>query len=135
VPRIDLVIVPIAAVSFEVCTYGGPTATRTLQGTVAFHGQSATTVENAANSLTGIDPVSGPRCEPGAAAAMLLVVSDGLHVEQLLASRAGCRGVSNGLLSAAATPGWTAVFERAVALADLCTRRHGPSASCIASNS
>jgi hypothetical protein len=95
----------------------------------------ADTFESAANGVAGIDPVSGPRCEPGDGASVLVLVSDGVGLEQLLAARAGCRGVSNGLLSGAATPTWTTVLERAVALADLCASRRVGSASCVAARS
>jgi len=106
-----------------------------LYGRVVFGGSDADGLENAANGLTGIDPFSGPRCEPGAAASVLVVVTDGLNVEQLVASLAGCRGVSNGYLSAATTPTWTAALQRAVALADLCARRFGASTNCVAADS
>ena len=58
--------------------------------------------------------------------------SDGLRVEQFLASLTGCRGVSNGFLSGAGTPSSTAVLRGAIGLADLCGRRFGRSASCVA---
>jgi hypothetical protein len=63
---------------------------------------------------------------------VVIVVSDGQRVEQFLASLVGCRGVSNGLLSGAGTVLSTKVLERAVALADECAHRFGPSARCIA---
>jgi hypothetical protein len=129
VARLDISLVAIAVVNVEVCTYGGSVAPR---GRVAFDGAAATTIVNAMNGVAGIDPLSGPRCEPGPAASVVIVVSDGLRVEQLLASLAGCRGVSNGLLSGAGTALSTKVLERAVALADQCARRFRPSANCIA---
>jgi hypothetical protein len=132
VGRADFSLVPIAAVRIEVCTYVGPMIPNTLHGHVVLEGLDADGLENAANGLTGIDPFSGPRCEPGAAASVIVVVSDGQNVEQLEASLAGCHGVSNGYLSAAATPTWTAVFQRAVALADLCVRKFGESSNCVA---
>lgn len=135
VGRLDFSLVPIAAVSIEVCTYVGSGTSRTLHDHVVFEGLDADGLENAANGLTGVDPASGPRCEPAPAASVLVVASDGLNVEQLVASLAGCRGVSNGYLSAAATPTWTAALQRAIALADLCAHRIGATTSCVAADS
>ena len=132
VARLDISLVAIAVVNVEVCTYGGSVAPGAPRSHVAFFGAAATTIVNAVNGVAGIDPVSGPRCEPGAGASVVIVVSDGLRVEQFLASLVGCRGVSNGLLSGAGTVLSTKVLARAVALADECAHRFGPSASCIA---
>jgi hypothetical protein len=132
VARLDISLVAIAAVDVEVCAYGGSVAPGALRSHVAFDGVAAETIASALNGVAGIDPVSGPRCEPGPAASVVIAISDGLRVEQFLASLAGCRGVSNGFLSGAGTPSSTAVLRRAIALADLCGRRFGRSASCIA---
>jgi hypothetical protein len=132
VARLDISLVAIAAVDVEVCAYGGSVAPGALRSHIAFDGAAADTVASALNGVAGIDPVSGPRCEPGPAASVVIAISDGLRVEQFLASLAGCRGVSNGFLSGAGTPSSTAVLRRAIALADLCGRRFGRSASCIA---
>ena len=132
VARLDISLVAIAAVDVEVCVYGGSVATGALRSHVAFDGAAAETIASALNGVAGIDPLSGPRCEPGPAASVVIAISDGLHVEQFLASLAGCRGVSNGFLSGAGTPSSTAVVRGAIALADLCVRRFGRSASCVA---
>jgi len=131
VGRLDISLVPIAAIRVDVCVYAASSSVA-LRGDVVFEGTDADTFENAANGVEGIDPVSGPRCEPGTAASVLVLASDGITVEQLLASRVGCRGVTNGLLSGAATPTWTTMLERAVALADACARRVGVRSSCTA---
>ncbi|HEY5172530.1 MAG TPA: hypothetical protein VIK54_12460 [Acidimicrobiia bacterium] len=130
--RLDISLVALAAVDVEVCTYGGSVGPGAPRSHVAFFGAAATTIADALNGVAGIDPVSGPRCEPGPAASVVVVVSDGLRVEQFLASLAGCRGVSNGLLSGAGTAHSTKVLERAVALADQCARRFGRSPGCAA---
>jgi hypothetical protein len=135
VGRPDISLVPIAAISVEVCAFVGSSAPKTRGGDVVFDGVDADVFGNDAGSLAGIDPVSGPRCEPGATASVLVLVSDGVSLEQLLVSRAGCGGVSNGFLSAPATSMWTAELDRAVELADLCSRRFGVAASCIAVDS
>jgi len=132
VARLDISLVGIAAVDVEVCAYGGSVAPGALRSHVAFDGAAAETIASALNGVAGIDPVSGPRCEPGPAASVVIAISDALRVEQFLASLAGCRGVSNGLLSGAGTASSTAVLRGAIALADLCGRRFGRSASCIA---
>jgi hypothetical protein len=135
VARLDISLVAIAAVDAEVCVYGGSVRAGALRSHVAFDGVAAETIASALNGVAGIDPVSGPRCEPGADASAVIAISDGLRIEQFLASLAGCRGVSNGLLSGAGTPSSTAVLRRAIVLADLCRGRFGPSASCIAGTS
>jgi hypothetical protein len=131
VARLDIALVAIAPVSAEVCVYQGP-GNRTLGGRVAFDGAAASTVSNALNTVTGIDPVSGPRCEPGTDASVVVLVSDGLRTEALTAALTGCRGVENGLLSGAGTPSSTAMLTRSVALAATCARQFGRSASCVA---
>jgi hypothetical protein len=131
VARLDMTLVPIAPVAVEVCTYGGSPA-RALRSRVGFGGEAATSVVNAVNRVAGIDPLSGPRCEPGAAASVVVVVFDGLRFEQLLASRSGCRGVYNGLLSGAGTAPWNTVLDQAVALADRCAVWFGSTAGCVA---
>jgi hypothetical protein len=131
VARLDIALVAIAPVSAEVCVYGGPGA-RSLRSHVAYGGLAASTVVNALNTVTGIDPVSGPRCEPGPDAPIVVLVSDGLRTEALSVSLTGCRGVANGLLSGAGTASSTAMVSRSVALAGACARRFGRNASCIA---
>jgi hypothetical protein len=131
VARLDIALVAIAPVTAEVCVYAGA-GVRALQSHVGFGGLAASTVVNALNTVTGIDPVSGPRCEPGPDAPVVVLVSDGLRTEALSASLTGCRGVSNGLLSGAGTASSTAVLNRSIALAGACARRFGRTASCIA---
>jgi hypothetical protein len=131
VARLDIALVAIAPVTAEVCVYGGPGA-HAIRGRVAFAGAAASTVVNALNTVAGIDPISGPRCEPGPDAPLVVLVSDGLRTEALVASLAGCRGVSNGLLSGAGTPSSTAMLTRSIALAGACARRFGRTASCNA---
>jgi hypothetical protein len=130
VARLDIALVAIAPVTAEVCVYGGAGA-RTLRSRVAFGGPAASTVVNALNTVAGIDPVSGPRCEPGANAPVVVLVSDGLRTEAVSASLTGCRGVSNGLLSGAGTAASAAMLTRAIALAGACSRRFGR-AGCMA---
>jgi hypothetical protein len=131
VARLDIALVAIAPVTAEVCLYGGSGA-RTLRGVVGFDGAAASTVVNALNTVTGIDPVSGPRCEPGPDAPVVILVSDGLRTEALSVALTSCRGVSNQLLSGAGTPSSSEMVTRSVALATACTRRFGRDASCIA---
>jgi hypothetical protein len=131
VARLDIALVAIAPVTAEVCVFGGPGA-RALRSHVGFGGVAASTVVNALNTVTGIDPVSGPRCEPGSDAPLVALVSDGIRTEALSASLTGCRGVSNGLLSGAGTASSSAMLTRSVALASACARRFGRTASCIA---
>jgi hypothetical protein len=135
VARLDISLVAVAAVAVEVCTYAGPGAPRALRSHVAFAGPTATTIADALNGVAGIDPVSGPRCDPGPDASVLVAVSDGLRVEEFRVSLTGCRGVSNGLLSGAGTASTARVLGRAIALADTCVRRFGLSAGCIAGSS
>jgi hypothetical protein len=131
VARLDIALVAVAPVTAEVCVYGGSGA-RALRSRVAFRGAAASTVVNALNTVTGIDPISGPRCEPGPAAPVVVLVSDGLRTEALAVALTGCRGVGNGLLSGAGTPSSAAMVTRSVALAGACARRFGRTASCIA---
>jgi hypothetical protein len=131
VARLEIALVAVAPVTAEVCVYGGSGA-RTLHSRVAFGGVAASTVVNALNTVTGIDPISGPRCEPGPNAPVVVLVSDGLRTEALAVSLRGCRGVSNGLLSGEGTPSSVAMVARSVALAGACARRFGRSASCSA---
>jgi len=134
VARLDISLVAIAPVTTEVCVYGGPSVEE-LRGHVAFAGAAARTVADALNGVTGIDPVSGPRCEPGPKAAVVVLISDGLRTEALAVSLTGCRGVANGLLSGAGTPSTAAVIARSVALAARCTHQFGLSDGCIAGTS
>jgi hypothetical protein len=131
VARLDIALVAVAPVTAEVCVYGSAGA-RILRSRVSFDGVAASTLVNALNTVAGIDPVSGPRCEPGAAAPLVVLVSDGLRTEAVAASLTGCRGVSNGLLSGAGTASSTAMLTRSVALAGACSRRFGRSAACVA---
>jgi hypothetical protein len=131
VARLDIALVAVAPVTAEVCVYGGAGA-RTLRSRVSFGGVGASTVANALNTVAGIDPVSGPRCEPGADAPLVVLVADGLRTEALSASLMGCRGVSNGLLSGAGTASSTAMLTRSIALASACSRRFGRAAACVA---
>jgi hypothetical protein len=131
VARLDISLVAIAPATAEVCVYGGPSAEE-LRGHVAFGGAAARTVGDALNGVTGIDPVSGPRCEPGPNAPVVVMVSDGLRTEALSVSLTGCRGVDNGLLSGAGTPSTAAVITRSVVLAGRCTRQFGLARACIA---
>jgi hypothetical protein len=131
VARLDIALVAVAPVTAEVCVYGGASA-RALRGRVSFDGAAASTVVNALNTVAGIDPVSGPRCEPGADAPVVVLVSDGLRTEALWAALTGCRGVSNGLLSGAGTASSTAILTRSVALAGACAHRFGRTAACVA---
>jgi len=128
---LDIALVAVAPVTADVCVYGGAGA-RMLRSHVAFGGVAASTVENALNTVTGIDPISGPRCVPGPNAPVVVLVSDGLRTEALSVALTGCRGVSNGLLSGSGTSSTAAVIDRAVALAAACTRRFGPGESCTA---
>ncbi len=121
----------VAPVTAEVCVYGGAGA-RTLRGHVSFGGVAASTVVNALNTVAGIDPVSGPRCEPGPNAPVVVLVSDGLRTEALSVALAGCRGVGNGLLSGAGTPSSDRMVARAVALAAACAQRFARAPSCRA---
>jgi len=130
VARLDIALVAIAPVTAEVCVYGGPGA-HALQSRVAFAGVAASTVVNALNTVAGIDPVSGPRCEPGPNAPVVVMVSDGLRTEALSVALTGCHGVNNGLLSGAGTPSSIRMVTGAVALAGRCRQRFGR-ASCIA---
>jgi hypothetical protein len=132
VARPDMTLVPIAAVTVEVCDYG---AGRRLAGALILRGARADAFETAANSLPGLDPTVSPRCLPGPDASVLIVVSDGTSVEQLRASDSGCGGVDNGILSASATPEWTAALHQLLALADRCARRFGANATCNAVSS
>jgi hypothetical protein len=131
VARLDIALVAIAPVTAEVCFYGGSGA-RSLRSRIAFGGVAASTAVNALNTVTGIDPVSGPRCEPGPDASVVALVSDGFRTEALSMSLTGCRGVSNGLLSGSGTASTAAMLWRSTALAGACTRRFGRNASCIA---
>jgi len=130
VARLDIALVAVAPVTAEVCVYGGA-GTRTLRSRVSFGGLAASTVVNALNTVAGIDPVSGPRCEPGANAPVVVLVSDGIRTEAVAASLTGCRGVSNGLLSGAGTAASSAMLTRSIALAGACSRRFGR-AGCVA---
>jgi len=123
VARLDISLVGIAAVEADVCRYEPSPASTGLPSRVEFDGAAATTIADALNSVAGIDPLSGPRCEPGPTASVVVAISDGLRVEEFLVSLAGCRGVSNGLLSGAGTALSTAVLQRAVTLAELCDSR------------
>jgi hypothetical protein len=129
--RLDIALVAVAPATAEVCVYGGSGA-RTLESRVAFGGVGAATVVDALNTVAGIDPVSRPRCEPGPAAPVVVLVSDGLRTEMLSAALTGCRGVSNGLLSGAGTSSSAAMLNRSLALAAACTRRFPHAASCVA---
>src|SRR5258708_3651713 len=84
--RLCYSLVAIAAVDAEVCTYGVAPAPRVLRSHVAFEGEAATTIADALNSVAGIDPVSGPRCLPGPTASVVVAISDGLRLEEFLAS-------------------------------------------------
>jgi hypothetical protein len=124
-----MTIVPIAVVELDVCVYA---MTGARLGAVSFGDRDARAIVDALDGLTGVDPFSGPRCLPQTPEAALVVVADGLHVEQVLASQTGCRGVSNGFLSAPATAAWSAVLDRALMLAAACGHRFGMSARCVA---
>lgn len=131
VARLDIALVAVAPVTAEVCVYGGAGA-RTLRSHIAFGGVATSTVVNALNTVAGIDPVSGPRCEAGPNAPVVILISDGLRTEALSAALTGCRGVSNGLLSGAGTPASNQLLTRAVALAAECARRFAGSRACSA---
>ena len=132
VARPDMTLVPIAAVTVDVCHYG---ESGRLRGRLTLRGADADTFENAANSLQGADPTVSSRCVPGPDASALIVVSDGTSIEQLRVSDSGCGGVDNGVLSAAATPDWKATLHHLLALADLCAQRFGTNTTCNAMSS
>jgi hypothetical protein len=133
VPRIDLVLVPIAATRVDVCEYAGSPTSPALTGHVVFgDGAAALSIEDAMNVLPATDPLTGTSCAANRDSGIILVFGDGFHVEQVRAAVSGCRAVSNGYLRSPPTAYWTATLHGLVATADQCTRRFGVASGCSA---
>lgn len=133
VPRLDLVLVPIAAIRVDVCNYAGSASSPALRGHVVFDdGASAVSIEDAVNVLPATDPLSGTACAPNPNSGVLLVFSDGFHVEEVRGALSGCREISNGYLRSPPTEYWTQLLRRVVATADQCARAFGVAAGCSA---
>jgi hypothetical protein len=133
VPRIDLVLVPIAAIRVDVCEYAGSARSPALGGQVVFGGgASALSIEDAVNVLPATDPLTGTTCAPNPDSGILLVFGDGFHVEEVRAAVSRCRAISNGYLRSPPTAYWTAVLRRLVATADQCARSFGVASGCSA---
>jgi hypothetical protein len=133
VPRIDLVLVPIAAIRVDVCAYAGSATSPALRGDVVFgDGASAVSIEDAVNVLPATDPLTGTSCAPNPASGILLILSDGFHVEEVRAAVSGCREISNGYLHSPPTTYWSALLGRLVATADACARSFGVASGCSA---
>jgi hypothetical protein len=134
VPRVDIVLVPIAAIRADVCDYPGTAPSPPLQGHVVFDtGAAAVSIEDTVNVLPATDPLSGPvACAPGPDSGVLIVFSDGMHVEQVRASQSGCQAITNGYLRSPPTAYWTAYLRRLVATAEQCAHDLGPAAGCAA---
>jgi hypothetical protein len=131
VPRLDLVLVPIAAIRVDVCEYEGNATASALRAHVVFDdGASTGSIEDTVNVLPSTDPLTGTACTPNPGSGILFVFSDGFHVEQVRAALSGCREVGNGLLRAPPTTYWTAFLRRIVASADQCARTFGATAGC-----
>jgi hypothetical protein len=133
VPRIDLVLVPIAAIRVDVCDYAGSASAPALTGHVAFDdGAAAVSIEDAVNVLPATDPLTGSSCTPNTDSGIVLVFTDGFHVEEVRAALSGCEEISNGFLRSPPTTYWTAYLRRIVATANQCTQSFGAAAGCSA---
>lgn len=133
VPRIDLVLVPIAAIRVDVCDYTGRAPSPPLTAHVVFgDGASAVAIEDTVNVLPATDPLTKATCAPNPDSGVLLVFSDGIHVEEVRAAALGCQEISNAFLHAPPTPYWRAYLGRIVATADRCTQTFGVAAGCAA---
>ena len=133
VPRVDLVLVPIAAIRAEVCDYPGGAPSAPLGGHVVFgDGAAALSIEDTVNVLPATDPLTGTACTPNPSSGVVLVFSDGFHVEQVRAGLTGCQEISNGYLRSPPTAYWTAYLRRIVATAEQCARQFGAAADCSA---
>jgi hypothetical protein len=133
VPRIDLVLVPIAATRVDVCDYAGSATSPALRAHVVFgDGASAVSIEDAINVLPATDPLTGTSCAANRDSGILLVFADGSHVEQVRAALSGCRAVSNGYLRAPPTASWASTLRGLVATADQCARSFGVASGCSA---
>jgi hypothetical protein len=133
VPRIDMVLVPIAAIRVDVCDYAGSATSPPLRGQVVFgDGAAAVSIEDAINVLSATDPLTGSSCTPNSNAGIVLVVSDGFHVEEVRTALSGCRAISNGYLRSPPTTSWSAFLRRVVATADQCARTFGVTSGCAA---
>ncbi len=127
--RVDLDLVPVAAIRVDVCSY--------TSGALAAHvtildGASADAVENAANTLQGQDPGSGSLCQPDADNGYLVLFWDGLHGTGVRgATAAACADVTNGFLTASPTAPWTSAIRRLETAASQCASRFGSAAGCV----
>jgi len=130
--RVDMVLVPIAAVRVDVCLY--------RDGALASHatlldGAAADAVENATNTLQGQDPGTPELCTPGTTSGYVVQFDDGLHTTSVGGSPTGCATVTNGFLTAAPTPPWNAMRTKLFAAAAACERQVPGRAGCVATGS
>jgi hypothetical protein len=133
VPRLDMVLVPIAAIRVDVCEYSGNASSPALRGQVVFDdGATAVSIEDAVNVLPATDPFTGSSCTPNTNSGIVLVFTDGFHVEEVRAALSGCRAISNGFLRSPPTASWSAFLRRMAATADQCARTFGVTSGCSA---
>lgn len=128
-----MVLVPIAAIRVDVCDYAGTAKSPALDGQVVFgDGAAAVSIEDAVNVLPATDPLTGSSCAPDPNEGVVLVFSDGFHVEEVRAALSGCRAISNGYLRSPPTASWSAFLRRVAATADQCARSFGVTSGCSA---